>query len=68
MKKTISIEGMSCQHCAKRVQTALAAIPGVRAATVDLGKKTAEVEGDALSDATLRAAVADAGYEATGIA
>jgi len=62
MTKKLSIEGMSCMHCAGRVQKALAASPGVRSAKVDLEAKLATVEGEELSDAALSAAVAEAGY------
>jgi copper chaperone CopZ len=68
MKKTLSIEGMSCGHCVMHVKEALEGVAGVKSAKVDLGKKSAFVEGDALDDAALRAAVADAGYMVTGIA
>ena len=63
MKKTVSIEGMSCMHCVKRVQTALAGIPGVKSAEVNLDKKIATVEGETLDDETLTDAVTEAGYQ-----
>jgi Cu+-exporting ATPase len=63
MKRTLRIEGMSCQHCAGRVERALAAMPGVKA-TVDLAAKTATVEApESVSDEALERAVIDAGYE-----
>jgi len=67
MKKTVSIEGMSCMHCAKRVQTALSGVAGVKSAEVNLDKKTATVEGETLNDESLTAAVTDAGYQVTKI-
>jgi len=67
MKKTIEIEGMSCKHCAMRVEKALAAVKGVRSAAVDLAGKKASVEGDALIDADLAATVAEAGYTAIAV-
>ena len=42
MKKTITIEGMSCAHCQKRVEDALNAIGG-GSAKVNLKKKTADI-------------------------
>lgn len=36
MKKTISIKGMSCGHCQRRVQNALSELQGVESVTVDL--------------------------------
>lgn len=65
MKKTLSIEGMMCAHCAAHVEKALNALPGVTAA-VDLAGSSALVTGD-VSDETLKKAVADAGYTVTDI-
>ena len=67
MTKHLSIEGMSCGNCVKHVTAALSGIPGVTAARVDLATKSAVVEGSALDDARLSAAVADAGYEVVAI-
>jgi copper chaperone CopZ len=49
------------------VQSALESIPGVKSAKVDLLERQALVEGDALDDQALRAAVADAGYRVVQI-
>ena len=65
MKKTLSIEGMMCAHCAAHVEKALNALPGVTA-TVDLTGSSAVVTGD-VSDEALKKAVADAGYTVTDI-
>ena len=65
MKKTLSIEGMMCAHCAAHVEKALNALPGVTAA-VDLAGSSAVVTGD-VSDEALKKAVADAGYTVTDI-
>ena len=50
MKKIISVEGMSCEHCVAAVKSALEKLDGVKAAKVDLKKKTATVK---LSDSCL---------------
>jgi len=63
-KITLPIEGMSCASCVARVEKALAAVPGVLSASVNLATKSGTVEylpGIADRDA-LRAAVAGAGY------
>ena len=39
MEKTLSIEGMMCDHCVMHVQKALAAIPGVQEVIVSLENK-----------------------------
>ena len=68
MTKTLTIEGMSCNHCKGRVERALKELDGVESAVVDLEKKTATVEisGD-VSDGVLKAAVEDAGYDVVSI-
>ncbi len=39
-----TVEGMSCEHCAKTVTEALQEVDGVQSAQVDLDNKTARVE------------------------
>jgi len=65
MEKKVIIEGMMCMHCRAHAEKALNDIPGVTA-TVDLDSKTATVTGD-VSDETIRAAIAEAGYQVTSI-
>lgn len=68
MTKTMKIEGMMCGHCTGRVQKALEAVAGVNAVTMSLEDKTATVElTEDISDEVLTDAVAEAGYEVTGI-
>lgn len=55
---------MTCEHCRAAVADELSAVAGVAAVDVDLEMKLVEVTGDALDDRALRAAVAEAGYEA----
>lgn len=64
MKKIIKIEGMSCEHCKKRVEDALSAISGVSSAKVNLKEKEAVVSlKEEVSDEILKNAVKEAGYE-----
>ncbi|TFG80958.1 MAG: copper chaperone [Spirochaetales bacterium] len=67
MKKIVTIEGMSCGHCAMRVKKALEEVPGVTLATVELVNGKAEVEGDGLDANMLRGAVVKAGYQPVSI-
>lgn len=60
------INGMSCASCVSRVQHALAAVPGVSQARVNLAERTALVMGSA-SAAELVQAVEKAGYGAEAI-
>ncbi|MDY6943610.1 MAG: cation transporter [Pseudomonadota bacterium] len=60
----LKIEGMTCGHCAKAVENALKAVPGVkRVIEVDVTKGEAVIEGDAKTEALI-AAVTEEGYEA----
>lgn len=42
-KKTIKIEGMHCEHCAKKVEGALCNLENVKKAKVNLKKNQAEI-------------------------
>ena len=60
------IGGMTCASCAGRVEKALAAVPGVTRASVNLATERASVHGGgALDAAALIAAVTTAGYRAS---
>jgi Cu+-exporting ATPase len=62
----LDIGGMTCASCAMRVEKALAKVPGVTRASVNLATERARAEGDATVDAeALANAVRKAGYEAT---
>jgi len=69
MTKVIRIEGMSCSHCAAAVTKELQAVDGVTSAEVNLEEKTATVgvSAPALTDAALREAVEEAGFEVVGV-
>jgi len=58
------VEGMTCASCVKRVENSLAAVPGVKEATVNLATEAATVEAEpGVSIEALRAAVEKAGYD-----
>ncbi|WP_119288923.1 heavy metal translocating P-type ATPase [Azohydromonas sediminis] len=62
---TLRIDGMTCASCVGRVEKALARVPGVLAASVNLATEAAQVQALAGVDvATLLAAVERAGYGA----
>ena len=66
-KKTLTIEGMHCEHCVNAVTNALNEIDGV-VAKVTLKSNSAEVSYDReINEADLKNAVKKAGYEVTGI-
>ncbi|MFC6772125.1 heavy-metal-associated domain-containing protein, partial [Halorubrum pallidum] len=47
MSRTITVEGMSCDHCEQSVEEALSGVAGVTDARADRERDTAIVEGDA---------------------
>lgn len=68
MKKLIGIDGMCCEHCAARVEKALAAVEGVVSADVKLKKKLAVVRSrEEIPDEVLTKTITDAGYTVTEI-
>jgi Cu+-exporting ATPase len=62
-ERTLGIEGMTCASCAGRVERALAKVPGVLSATVNLAADQATIRALAgVEDAALAAALSRAGY------
>ena len=61
--RTFSVPGMHCGHCEAAVTQELEAVLGVESVDVDLDTKRVTVSGRGLDDATLRAAIDEAGYE-----
>ena len=63
----LQIDGMTCASCVARVEGALAAVPGVLRASVNLASESAGVEVvQGLGSAPLLAAIAAAGYTGEG--
>ena len=68
MTKKVFIEGMTCGHCAGRVERELKEVCGVKSAKVDLQGKFAVIElAHDVDDEKIKAAVDEAGYEVTKI-
>lgn len=61
MITTVTVEGMTCQHCVRAVFTALAAVPGISRADVSIGTAAVEHDGSVTVE-QLRDAIAVAGY------
>ena len=57
---TYTVAGMSCEHCKHAVTEELTQVDGVAAVDVDLETKLVVVQGDALDDGALRAAIVEA--------
>ena len=67
---TVTVSGMTCQHCVASVTEELQEVDGVQDVQVDLAAGgdspvTITSEGD-LDDAAVRSAVEEAGYQVTG--
>ena len=60
------VPDMSCQHCKSTLEGALAGLAGVEMVEVDLKALDVTVTG-AASDAEIRTAIEEAGYEVTGV-
>jgi copper chaperone len=62
---TISVPGIHCDHCKHSIEAALAPLPGVSSARVDIDARTVTVEADEtrVDRAQLVAAIEDQGYE-----
>ncbi|MGF7060823.1 heavy-metal-associated domain-containing protein [Brassicibacter mesophilus] len=67
MKKTIFIEGMSCQHCVMAVKGALSEIAGVSSVSVDLAGKRAEIEANSVDNNVIEEAIKEVGFKVTEI-
>lgn len=64
MSQTITVKGMTCEHCEQTVETALEDVDGVSAAAADRESESATVEGT-VDGAALVSAVEEAGYHAS---
>ncbi|AUV84369.1 heavy metal transporter (plasmid) [Salinigranum rubrum] len=64
MTQTITVEGMTCEHCEQTVEEALEGVSGVTAASADRESESATVEGTVDADALVDA-VNEAGYDAS---
>ena len=67
MSETVSytVPAMHCGHCERAVKEEVSAVAGVTEVAVDLEIKIVTVTGSAFDDTAVRAAIEEAGYEAT---
>lgn len=61
---TYTVPGIHCGHCALSIKEEVAEVRGVEAVDVDVETKVVTIRGEHLADDRLRAAIAEAGYEA----
>ena len=66
-RSTITVVGMSCEHCVRAVTAELEALSGVRTVEVALGSGVVTVTSEReLSGTELAGAVEEAGYQLAG--
>ena len=63
---TYSVPGISCGHCKSAIEGEVQSLDGVESVTVDIKMKTVVVIGS-VSEADIRAAVDEAGYEVASV-
>jgi copper chaperone len=63
--RTYTVAGMSCSHCVAAIRDEVGRLGGVDEVAVALDSKRVTVRGRDLEDQAVRAAIGDAGYEAT---
>jgi copper chaperone CopZ len=62
--KTITVTGMTCEHCVRAVHDELTALDGVQGVQVDLATGRVDIHSDReLAPAAVAAAVDEAGYQ-----
>jgi copper chaperone len=61
---TLSIQGMSCDHCVRAVEGALGSLPGVKVREVRVGEAVVEFDSSEVQPQDLVDAVEDQGYQA----
>jgi copper chaperone len=64
-KITLNVSGMSCEHCVKAVNNAIAAMPGVKDITVSLKEGKASFSHDPAKSSldAIKAAITEEGFE-----
>ena len=58
-----SVPGMTCEHCRAAIVNEVTGVAGVESVDVDLDGKVVSVRGSGVSDADVRAAIDEAGYD-----
>ncbi|MFA5353837.1 MAG: heavy-metal-associated domain-containing protein [Thermodesulfovibrionales bacterium] len=63
MEISIKVEGMSCEHCVRRVKKAIEGIPGVISSEVGIGTAKVSFDEAKVKKEEIIAAVEKAGYK-----
>jgi copper chaperone CopZ len=64
MTRTLTISGMSCDHCVRRVRKALSSVDGVTVKDVQVGRAVIDTSDDNAAVSRALEAIAGAGYSA----
>jgi copper chaperone len=62
--RTYVVEGMSCDHCKVAITGEVEQVAGVESVDIDLDTKLVRVAGEDVDEATVVAAIDEAGYDA----
>jgi copper chaperone len=60
---TYSVPGVHCAHCSAAITAEVSKVAGVEGVDVDVEGKLVSVRGAGMSDAEIKGAIAEAGYE-----
>jgi copper chaperone len=60
----LTIEGMTCEHCVRAVESRLSRTPGVEVERVEVGSAVIRLDSGATSVEAVEDAIADEGYTA----
>ncbi len=63
---TLTIEGMSCQHCVMRVKKAIESLPGIVKSEVFIGRAVVSFDESKIRKEEIAASVEKAGYKIAG--
>lgn len=62
-ERVYEVPDVSCEHCRSAIIGEVSRVPGVVGVEVDLEAKRVSVAGTGVEDASVRAAIDEAGYE-----
>lgn len=65
--ETLTIDGMSCEHCVHAVRQALDQVGGVDVETVEIGSATVRYDAAQATRDALVAAIAEEGYQVASV-
>ena len=62
MTETLTIDGMTCAHCVRAVEDALAGVDGVTVESVQVGEARVDIDESRATTEGIAAALAEEGY------